>query len=95
MTCVCEIDFLAGRERVDHCWSCHRDQPRRGYIRCFECGHTYRTRWHLLGAYRHRRWRSRHFGQGGIPDISPWAAFFRGWWRPSRISFCQCCIHDF
>lgn len=95
MTCVCEIDALAGRGRPRHCWSCHRDQAGRAYIVCFECGHAYRTRWHLLAAYRRGRWRSRHFGHGGVPDITPWVALLRGWWRPSQISFCQCCIHDF
>lgn len=49
----------------------------RHYIWCLECGHPYRTRWHLWLAYA---WRFGHIWR--IP-------------RPSRISFCQCCSHDF
>lgn len=84
MTCLCERRDPADGFQPDHCVSCHTDQPGRGYIRCFECGHTYRTRWHLLAAY----WRI-------VLQMDGWQ-----WWRslrlrPSRIYFCQCCIHDF
>lgn len=82
MTCVCESrDPLAP---PDHCLSCHEDQPARGYIRCFECGHTYRTRWHLLVAY----WLI-------VLRIDGWNARRSLRLRPARIAFCQCCIHDF
>ena len=85
MTCVCEYLCPDDGPRPDHCWSCHRDQPRRGYIRCFECGHTYRTRWHLLAAY----WRI-------VLQMDGWLGAWRAVRvRPGRISFCQCCIHDF
>lgn len=81
----------------DHCLSCHEDQPRPFYIWCFECGHTYRTRWHLLVAYRVKRWQVRRAYRTIDPDDREpvWSVLLGGWWRPSRISFCQCCIHDF
>jgi hypothetical protein len=82
--------FLPGG---DECQVCGKTwYGTRCYVLCFECGHVYRTRWHLLAAYRHMRLASwRRYGHE-----SHWAwAYLCGWWRPSRISFCQCCIHDF
>jgi len=65
---------------VSRCLGCGQRQPDRGYIQCFECGHVYRTRWHLLAAY----WRA-----AGLRHALKSLRL-----RPSGISFCQCCIHD-
>lgn len=65
---------------------------RRRYLQCFECQHVYRTRWHLLWAYRVESWRAWRLW----PDEQPLrVALFGRVWRPSKITFCQCCIHDF
>ena len=74
------------------CAGCHELMPKRGYQHCAECGHVYRTRWHLLAVYRSERWQySRTFpGEYGLLRL-----LFGGPWRPSKINFCQCCIHDF
>lgn len=69
------------------------------YIRCFECCHPYRTRWHLLFAF----WREwipiwwRDWRMSGVSSAwrTRWWHLFRGWYRPGRIPFCQCCTHDF
>jgi hypothetical protein len=90
------------------CGACH-ETAGRSYIRCYECGHPYRTRLHLLVAYRvayaRLLWRDRR-DPLLPPDVSRsewrakgmfprWWDLTRGWWRPSRIAFCQCCSHDF
>lgn len=64
---------------------------RRWYLQCFECGHVYRTRWRLLAMYRWERWRySRTFpGEYALLRL-----LFGPPWRPSKVAFCQCCIHD-
>lgn len=103
------------RDSEVHQWCCSRchevDLPRL-YIRCLECCHPYRTRWHLLFAYwrahvRHwwREWRTDQPSGGRLLidalelgfEWRPtrWWHIFHGYWRPSRIPFCQCCIHDF
>ena len=80
--------------KVLGCESCGQYWNRRGrcYVRCLECGHVYWTRWHVLAAYRSERWRySRTFpGEYGLLRL-----LFGGPWRPRKIGFCQCCIHDF
>lgn len=36
-----------------YCFGCYRRQPRgRCYLTCGECGHRYRTRWHLFLLWR-------------------------------------------
>ncbi len=74
------------------CGVCH-ERGGRAYIRCYECGHPYRTRWHLLLAYWREHtaiwWRCRRDNPGRWWHVLP------GWWRPSTITFCQCCTHDF
>jgi hypothetical protein len=80
-----------------HCMGCGMVVPTRGYVGCGECGHVYRTRWHLLYAYWGvflpiwwHDWRHPMF-----PGFrSRWYDVFRGRLRPSRIYFCQCCLHD-
>lgn len=76
---------------ADHQWCCRtcHDTAGRAYRRCYECGHPYRTKWHLLAAYRAARPAVRP------PEIGWWRALLGGHWRPARIGFCQCCIHDF
>jgi hypothetical protein len=74
-------------QACDHTWYAGRC-----YIQCAECGHVYRTRLHLLLAYRWAMWRSYREWKDGV---TAWSALTRGAWRPSRIYFCQCCIHDF
>lgn len=79
----------------EHCVSCHRRVPERGYyIACGECGHAYATRWRLLWDYRVKRWQ---VGRRStfLPREGWWLSLLGGWWWPSRIYFCQCCIHDF
>lgn len=66
----------------------------RCYLQCFECGHVYRTRWHLLAAYRWLRWQG-WYRWGWMADQGFWSGLLGGWWRPSKIFFCQCCNHDF
>lgn len=86
------------------CSRCHEVDMRRLYIRCYECCHPYRTRWHLWAAYWRihiRHWWQDWRGRGLRPPASrpdwrvKWWHAFSGYWRPSRIPFCQCCIHDF
>lgn len=65
----------------------------RCYIRCLECGHVYRTRWHLWLAY----WREfltyrRTFPEEKYSLLRVFLAVLR---RPSKVYFCQCCLHDF
>lgn len=55
------------------------------YIWCLECGHPYRTRWHLFVAWLRK---SRQLGYS-------WWIVARTARRPGRITFCQCCSHDF
>jgi hypothetical protein len=95
----------------EHHWChgrvCHARNAR-CYIRCGECGHPYRTRWHLLAAYRAvimRDWwqewrhgRPRYIGNiifGVSPWMTRWYEPVANTWRPSKIYFCQCCTHDF
>ena len=75
------------------CEGCQQRRTlRRWYLRCFECGHVYRTRWHLLGAYWREMWTySRIFPKGySLPRL-----IVNTWRRPGKIYFCQCCLHDF
>lgn len=58
----------------------------RPYIVCFECGHIYKTRWHLAWVAAVTMLR---FHNGYLRRNWKWVMF------PSRISFCQECIHDF
>lgn len=91
-----------------HEWCCSRCHMghHRVYLRCPECGHPYRTRWHLWLAYLrvHRRlwWRDLHavgWAQPtGLAPVFPrtrWWHLFAATWRPGRVRFCQCCTHDF
>ena len=75
------------------CHACGQAWLIRGwYVRCFECGHVYPTRWHLLLEYRWERLRYwRTFRQ----DYSLARIVFGPIWRPSKIVYCQCCLHDF
>lgn len=100
MTCVCELRDPEHGFAPDHCLSCHRDQPSSGYIRCFECGHTYRTRLHLLWHYWRTSWGLRPWRPTPSPLDLPQESAVAFLWhlltrRPGEISFCQCCIHDF
>lgn len=78
---------------IELCDACGRTwYAGRCYRQCAECGHVYRTRWHLWLAY----WREflayrRTFpGEYSLPRV-----VWETWRRPSKVYFCQCCIHDF
>lgn len=73
-----------------HCYSHNVDEPGDGYIRCFECGHLYRTAGELRRAYRRE---VMHVPSLGIPR---WRVLVKAATvRASRVFFCQECIHDF
>lgn len=76
-------DPWLGFDESQACWSHHRNESitRRTFQVCFECGHVW-TRWAL--------WRSyiKAAGECGV-GLRRWIK------RPSRIYFCQVCIHDF
>lgn len=74
------------------CGFCHRLQPDRSYIRCFECGHAFRTRLHLWLADWRASWRTAPFG---IHWRERWYLRLRPPPRPSVIFSCPCCSHDF
>lgn len=96
-------------QRHPHEWCCGRCHAgdERAYVRCGECGHPYRTRWHLWFAYLREhvlawwwemhtvRWRQ----PSGLAPVFPrtrwWDLFDMRCWRPGRVFFCQCCTHDF
>jgi hypothetical protein len=59
----------------------------RHYLWCLECGHPYRTRWHLAIAY------ARKGRELGIQRR--WLRTLVAFLQPSQIFFCQCCSHDF
>jgi hypothetical protein len=64
------------------CWSCYRVVPQgRVHAVCGECGHTWRTRWHLIW-HEHK-----------VLHSLDWP-FWRSFRRPKRISVCPCCVHD-
>lgn len=73
---------------------CYLEHP---YIVCFECGHCY-TRRSLRRAYwKQSRFRSL-YEEERIPirSIVRYQFHRAYWWiRPSRIFFCQECIHNF
>lgn len=63
-----------------HCYSHHRDEPGRYWLRCFECGHHYATPGELRRAYRREAWsvwqstrklaREPVGGHGGLPSFT-------------------------
>lgn len=74
-----------------HCFGCNLDQRRgRCYVVCFECGHGYWTKLHLLAAHWRRDWQARRWAPPGTPR-SRWPLH---WVRPSDIAICPCCTHD-
>jgi hypothetical protein len=77
---------------ITECESCRKTwYASRCYIQCFECGHVYRTRWHLWLAY----WREVLTYRRIFPKEYSLLRVFRGTWRPGLVNFCQCCLHDF
>lgn len=85
---------------IEECQACGETwYAGRCYLQCAECGHVYRTRWHLLAAVRRNLWRARHF-RGALLNMEPlgiswWRILLGGPWLPSKVYSCQCCTHDF
>src|SRR6266704_254167 len=84
-----------------HCYVHQVDEPApargRVYLVCGECGHLYRTAWHLrLADWRAYRRATRRWAR----PAASWLAYWRGWWRtvmlrPDRIYSCPHCAADF
>lgn len=75
---------------VGHCYWHDVDEPGPGYIRCYECGHLYRTARELRRAYRRQSFT--------VPrcEVPWWRIGWRALFiRADKIVFCQECIHDF
>jgi hypothetical protein len=89
------------------CWVHHRSEKitKRTYIVCFECGHVY-TRFGLWRAWVRSGKIVRNFDKkypppytAAVNRMTYWDSC-KFWWhrwfmRPSKIFFCQECIHDF
>jgi hypothetical protein len=77
-----------------HCHWHDVDEPGPGYLRCFECGHLYRTKGELRRRYRQELRNAYHDG-----PLERWDWLRLRWWlltvRASRVTFCQECSHDF
>lgn len=89
---------IAIADNESFCW-CHMEPetiPKNVYRVCLECGHV-STRWTLLRAYWRESNPKRAISCLG-DDETLWqkARYFvhRYTRRPSRIYFCQECIHD-
>lgn len=84
-----------------HCWSCHRDGPKRAKVACGECWHAWRWGWMLSV---HHLWCGLQMGPwmpGPWGIRAPWWRLDRWavriWYsltRPSKIYVCPCCAHD-
>jgi hypothetical protein len=70
------------------------------YIVCFECGHIWTKRTLLKAYHRQSKLSDTVIDPTGLfGPVSRWSQvrywFHRWTMRPSRIYFCQECIHDF
>jgi hypothetical protein len=76
-----------------HCWAHQVDERSRPcFVTCFECQHVYPRSWSLWWAYLRTTWAFRQYESRPEMAAQLWRA---ARCRPSRLTFCPVCTHDF